>query len=201
MTSEQDPLLPQDKGAPEIYGSRAPSIHTGYASTEEPVPEEDDNQRFRRNLLASVKFILVDVALLLLFGLIFLGRFPGDTKQEPETLEERVDAILSNTPLIGTYSQNCFLNSSNIMLDGHNDFPILIRFGYQSHIYDPKFSVPFEQGGLAGHVDLPRLQKGKNGGAFWSVFAPCPDNGTDFSDENYAGCKYYCIIMLHSICC
>jgi hypothetical protein len=104
MTSEQDPLLPQDKGAPEIYGSRAPSIHNGYASTEEPVPEEDD-QRFRRILLASVKFILVDVALLLLFGLLFLGRFPGDTKQEPETLEERVDAILSNTPLIGTYPQ------------------------------------------------------------------------------------------------
>ena len=36
------------------------------------------------------------------------------------------------------------------------------------------------------HVDLPRLREGQNGGAFWSVFVPCPANGTDFSDENYA---------------
>jgi membrane dipeptidase len=36
------------------------------------------------------------------------------------------------------------------------------------------------------HVDLPRLKEGMNGGAFWSAFVPCPSNGSDFSDKNYA---------------
>ena len=39
---------------------------------------------------------------------------------------------------------------------------------------------------MIGQIDLPRLRRGKVGGAFWSVFAPCPANGTDMSDENYA---------------
>ncbi len=44
---------------------------------------------------------------------------------------------------------------------------------------------------MYAHVDLPRLKKGKNGGAFWSAFVPCPANGTDFSDENYAECETF----------
>lgn len=36
-----------------------------------------------------------------------------------------------------------------------------------------------------GHVDLPRLRAGMNGGAFWSVFWPCPSKGQDYSDDNY----------------
>ena len=41
---------------------------------------------------------------------------------------------------------------------------------------------------MPSHVDIPRLKEGKSGGAFWSVFAPCPKNGTDFTDANYAAC-------------
>jgi membrane dipeptidase len=41
---------------------------------------------------------------------------------------------------------------------------------------------------MYAHVDLPRLKEGKNGGAFWSAFVPCPANWSDFSDENYAAC-------------
>lgn len=41
------------------------------------------------------------------------------------------------------------------------------------------------------HVDIPRLREGKNGGAFWSAFVPCPKNGSDFSDENYAECTFF----------
>lgn len=40
-------------------------------------------------------------------------------------------------------------------------------------------------------MDLPRLREGQNGGAFWSVFVPCPANGSDFSDENYATSRHY----------
>ncbi|KAH6648882.1 membrane dipeptidase [Truncatella angustata] len=51
------------------------------------------------------------------------------------------------------------------LIDGHDDFPLLT--------------------GLPSHVDLPRLREGQNGGAFWSVYAPCPKNGSDWSDDNY----------------
>jgi membrane dipeptidase len=44
----------------------------------------------------------------------------------------------------------------------------------------------FEKGGLDGHVDLPRIESGKMGGAFWSAFMPCPHNVSDFSESNYA---------------
>ncbi|KAK1968443.1 membrane dipeptidase [Colletotrichum sublineola] len=88
----------------------------------------------------------------------------------PLTVEERAHNILSRTPLI----------------DGHNDLPILVRAYFNNHIYGRNFTEPFENGGFIGHVDLPRLREGQNGGAFWSVFTPCPANGSDFSDENYA---------------
>jgi len=64
--------------------------------------------------------------------------------------------------------------------------PILIRGWYNNHIYQDNFTTPFEKGGLVGHVDIPRLRDGLNGGFFWSVFVPCPADGADFSDENYA---------------
>lgn len=75
--------------------------------------------------------------------------------------------------------------------DGHNDLMILIRGKYQNHIYDNEFQEKFEKGGLALHVDIPRLEKGQQGGAFWSAFYVCPigENTTDFSDERYSGSK------------
>ncbi|CAM1508497.1 Fc.00g053450.m01.CDS01 [Cosmosporella sp. VM-42] len=87
-----------------------------------------------------------------------------------KTVEDRARQILSTTPLI----------------DGHVDFPILLRVFYGNHIYYDNFTKPFEQGELPGHVDLKRLRDGQSGGAFWSLFAPCPSNGSDFADENYA---------------
>jgi hypothetical protein len=65
----------------------------------------------------------------------------------------------------------------------------MLRFLHNNHIYSDDFKKPFEEGGMYGHVDLPRLKKGRNGGAFWSAFAPCPSNASDFSDENYSDGK------------
>jgi len=62
---------------------------------------------------------------------------------------------------------------------------ILIRGLYKNRIYNNSFADLFENGGLPGHVDLPRLQSGKVGGAFWSAYMPCPKDGFDFSDANY----------------
>jgi membrane dipeptidase len=77
------------------------------------------------------------------------------------------------------------------MVDGHNDLLIFLRAKYQNHVYDPGFRDLFENGGLPQHVDLPRLDQGKQGGAFWSAFWPCPqvENGTDFSDNVYSSGK------------
>lgn len=75
------------------------------------------------------------------------------------------------------------------LIDGHNDLAILIRAVFNNRINNETFSKPFTEGGLVGHVDVPRLKAGMNGGAFWSVFWPCPANGTDYSDANYHSSK------------
>ena len=98
------------------------------------------------------------------------GAHSGGDNLESLTVEERVNRILESTPLI----------------DGHDDFPIFIRERYNNHIYTEEFKNGFERDGLPMHVDIPRLRAGKNGGAFWSVFVPCPENGTDLSNDNYA---------------
>lgn len=88
---------------------------------------------------------------------------------------------------------------ANNRTDGHNDLAILLRFVYNNQIYSENFTKPFENGGMYGHVDLPRLKSGQNGGAFWSAFVPCPKNGTDFSDENYSACKLCSWLLLISL--
>src|SRR5215469_12647484 len=62
---------------------------------------------------------------------------------------------------------------------------MLIRYLYKNHIYNNSFADLFENGGLLGHVDLPRLRSGKVGGTFWSAYIQCPEDGFDFSDANY----------------
>lgn len=57
---------------------------------------------------------------------------------------------------------------------------------YGNRLNDGNFSSKFENGGLEYHTDIPRIEKGLSGGAFWSAFLPCPANASDFSDEAYA---------------
>jgi hypothetical protein len=64
-----------------------------------------------------------------------------------------VEKVLSDTPLI----------------DGHDDFPIALRFLYQNHIYGSNFS---NETTLQGQVDFPRLRQGRLGAQFWSVYVP-----------------------------
>ncbi|EXJ78673.1 membrane dipeptidase [Capronia coronata CBS 617.96] len=86
------------------------------------------------------------------------------------SLEQRVDRILSRTPL----------------LDGHDDLAEQVRAEFQNQIYTPEFRAKFEQGSMPGHFDLPRLKKGRQGGLFWSAWVDCPVDKYDFSNENYA---------------
>jgi len=48
--------------------------------------------------------------------------------------------------------------------------------------------IPDLATGLPGHVDIPKMRKGRLGGAFFTVWAPCPelvgeDPGKDFLDS------------------
>ncbi|KAF2222052.1 putative dipeptidase [Elsinoe ampelina] len=71
--------------------------------------------------------------------------------------------------------------------DGHDDLLISLRAYYGNHIYNStSFRQKFENGGLEGHLDIPRIKSGQLGGSFWSAFVPCPRNGTDFSPAAYA---------------
>jgi membrane dipeptidase len=102
------------------------------------------------------------------------------------TVEERARKILKENPLIGQLPRPWYETTLIDTADGHNDLMITIRGRFKNHIYDD-FKDKFENGGMPQHVDLPRLDEGLQGGAFWSAFMPCPpSNGTlDFSDENY----------------
>jgi membrane dipeptidase len=71
----------------------------------------------------------------------------------PSTIKEQARRLLNEVPLI----------------DGHNDFPYMIRGwfrndinGQNAHLYD----MPI------GQTDLQRLQKGQLGGQFWSAYVP-----------------------------
>lgn len=81
--------------------------------------------------------------------------------------------------------------TENPLIDGHNDLAILVRVLYKNHIYDTSFEKEWEKGGLTGHVDVPRIRRGKYGGAFWSAFMPCQSDVNDFSDEAYYPSTYF----------
>ncbi|KAI9930735.1 hypothetical protein ASPWEDRAFT_171359 [Aspergillus wentii DTO 134E9] len=130
---------------------------------ESPPPSTSSSRRI------GLSFILLSVASL--FVLINNRWCSGHQHSDlPLTIDERVNKILSETPLI----------------DGHDDLPYVIRMNYANHIYGDNFTTPWVNGSFRAHVDLPRLQKGKVGGTFWSVYVDCPKDGMDFSDENYA---------------
>jgi membrane dipeptidase len=150
-----------------------PKVESYVRDQQEQLVVVDGGSPWRRSkcIIACGAFLLTGSVLLFskptaAFGWPFWG--------QPPTIEERASKILSHTPLI----------------DGHNDLAILIRERYNNHINDEKFQKLFLEGGMPAHVDLPRLKEGKVGGAFWSAFIPYPKNGSDFSNENYAHCKW-----------
>lgn len=79
----------------------------------------------------------------------------------------RAKEILKSTPLI----------------DGHNDFPFLLRQQLKGKIYDHNF----RDERLSCNSDFQKMKQGMMGGQFWSVFVPCPEDlvpGVDLDDIN-----------------
>jgi len=101
--SEQDPLLPKDKQSPEIQGSRPQSLNNVvYVTETERNDKDEENQREGIN---NLRFFILLIFLISAFALLIWVPDPsawlGDTRPEPKTIEERVNRILSDTPLIG----------------------------------------------------------------------------------------------------
>jgi hypothetical protein len=103
MSAEEQSLLPQSKGAPEIYGSRPPSLNNGTGSNEEAAEWNAYRPRpSSRNWPATLSLGLLFVGLVVLL----LSQQPLELpspRPEPGTIEERVNRILSDTPLIGRH--------------------------------------------------------------------------------------------------
>jgi membrane dipeptidase len=100
--SEQDPLLPKDAGAPEIQGSRPQSIKNVGAQEAEVFEDVQDDNTQRRKILGDIMPLIFGLCLLLSFVLIFLPEdILGDRRPVPRTIEQRVNRILTDTPLIG----------------------------------------------------------------------------------------------------
>ncbi|KAF9564773.1 hypothetical protein CPC08DRAFT_630667 [Agrocybe pediades] len=108
-----------------------------------------------RTVVWSVLTVLFVAALVLLVGFErslgdpfapWLGRLPKDPALAAL-------AILDKAPVI----------------DGHIDLPIFVRGHYANNV-----SAIDLMSEMPGHVDIPRLRKGKVGGFFWSAYADCP---------------------------
>lgn len=113
--TEQDPLLPRDKPSPEIKGSRPQSI-TGDDDDDEledsrnvcfEAPTAAGREKRLSNDLMAVVLGLCSLLILTMLiipdGLIddiFNHGWPFG-HQEPKTIDERVNRILTETPLIG----------------------------------------------------------------------------------------------------
>src|SRR5580693_5206201 len=83
-----------------------------------------------------------------------------------EDYQQRIDRVLSQTPLI----------------DGHNDLPWEIRERFKSDVAAVNLStdtrhLPLEAGQTALMTDIPRLRAGHVGAQFWSVWIPVETQG------------------------
>jgi membrane dipeptidase len=87
------------------------------------------------------------------------------------------------------------------LIDGHNDFPYMIRGWHLGRINSPEVDINDMP---IAHTDITRLKKGLVGGVFWSAYVPCPSvcANNDFStpahyDSLYATLQQ--IDLIHSI--
>ncbi len=116
---ETDPLLPKDKPAPEIQGSRPQSIndvlvgeYMAWDVDDRPGPRDQlaDILEFCGNILRLFLGILIVFFLFSLALLISDGDFNSIWDDNPwshRTIDQRAHNILTQNPLIG--SESCFV--------------------------------------------------------------------------------------------
>jgi hypothetical protein len=72
----------------------------------------------------------------------------------PEPTSKRIERLLKATPLI----------------DGHNDFPFLLRQQLHHQIYEHDL-----RDNLDCHTSVKKMRQGMMGGQFWSIYVPNPE--------------------------
>ncbi len=89
--------------------------------------------------------------------------FAAAAHAQKDAVAARVDRILREVPLI----------------DGHNDLPYQYEERAKDHL--AQIDIRQDQSKLAPplHTDIPRLQQGRLGGQFWSVYVPATLKGAD----------------------
>ncbi|KAK4086857.1 hypothetical protein Purlil1_8807 [Purpureocillium lilacinum] len=149
-----------------------------HGTADEPLYVESQQPKPSRRLSPS------KIVLCVIFALVFVGipyrpathyyhRASNHVCQKFMSIEQRARRILDRNPLI----------------DGHVDLAIALRFLYGNRIDNAGFLESFRNGTSPGQVDLHRLRQGQAGGAFWSVFAPCPEDA--LSEEQLAPIVQY----------
>jgi hypothetical protein len=92
-----------------------------------------------------------------------------------ETPLARAQRLLKATPLI----------------DGHNDFPFLLRQQLHNQIYEHDL-----RDNLDCHTSLEKMRKGMMGGQFWSIYVPNPEEmrlempSENGSNDHECGCEH-----------
>jgi membrane dipeptidase len=100
---ETDPLLPRNRPAPEIQGSRPQSINE--VGNEDAISPDTEITSKPRMGLGDIYALLLGLIALAFFAvLIFPNGFKEVLGDGPQTIDERVNSILSRTPLIGILS-------------------------------------------------------------------------------------------------
>ncbi len=133
----------------------------------------------KQRLLSRQQLIVLGLAIcgaaLYTSGSLWSKIFSSSSRNETDEVEEiepldyagRARHILRTTPLI----------------DGHNDFPFLLRQQLKGKIYNHDFVTER----LASHTDFNKMREGMMGGQFWSVFVPVPEDlvpGVDLHDDS-----------------
>ncbi|KAJ1326160.1 membrane dipeptidase [Microdochium nivale] len=102
--------------------------------------------------------------------------------------------VLGLSPVATSYShsENLLSHAISLMkesplIDTHVDLPQILR----SLDRYPLEAIKRLNGSAPGHVDIPRIREGYLGGAFWTVWTPCPelvgdDPGPDFNNPTHA---------------
>jgi hypothetical protein len=125
----------------------------------------------------------VSPLLLLISNTILLGSTTYLLQQNSEIFHTHLEKLQSLPGLLSPESctnippteyllhAQCILRGTPLV-DGHNDFPFILRQELKLEIYGHDFATI----DAASHTDIKKMKRGQLGGQFWSVYVPCSDD-------------------------
>jgi membrane dipeptidase len=113
--SEQDPLLPNDKQAPEIQGSRPQSLKDVTVAEAERGEVSRNDDIPARIAFNDILIMMLGLCFFLVLGFMFVPDDALDGWQPGRrTIEQRVNLILTSTPLIGIFYSTKIISKSDL---------------------------------------------------------------------------------------